>query len=111
LAAYSTSDSNRTSRPSWARGRCPKRSDWVSRRVAHSLRSAREYVALLNLFAIPGFASLHCDPADRRRAADLSLRIWVDVGRARARRVLSALEHALLDQVTVNLSYTDAGGP
>jgi len=50
------------------------------------------------------------EPAARRRATDLSQRIWVDVGPSAPRRVLSVLERALLDQVTVNLSYTDAAG-
>jgi predicted DNA-binding transcriptional regulator YafY len=50
------------------------------------------------------------DPADRGRASALSQRIWVDVGRSAPRRVLSVLEQALLDQVTVNIGYTDAGG-
>jgi predicted DNA-binding transcriptional regulator YafY len=50
------------------------------------------------------------DPAARRRATDLSHRIWVDVGPSAPRRVLSVLEQALVDQVTVNLSYTDAAG-
>ncbi|MDQ3527383.1 MAG: WYL domain-containing protein [Actinomycetota bacterium] len=50
------------------------------------------------------------DPAARRRAIDLSHRIWVDVGPSAPRRIVSVLEQALLDQVTVNLSYTDAAG-
>jgi predicted DNA-binding transcriptional regulator YafY len=50
------------------------------------------------------------DPAALRRATDLSHRIWVDVGPSAPRRVLSALEQALVDQVTVNLSYTDVQG-
>ena len=50
------------------------------------------------------------DPASRRRAAELSRRMWVDVGPSAPRRVLSAVEQALLDQVTVNLAYTDANG-
>lgn len=50
------------------------------------------------------------DPVARRRASDLSDRVWVDVGPSAPRRVMSALEQALLDQVTVNLGYTDAKG-
>ncbi len=50
------------------------------------------------------------DPAARRRATDLTHRIWVDVGPSTPRRIMSVLEQALLDQVTVNLSYTDAAG-
>lgn len=47
------------------------------------------------------------DPAARRRAADLSQRIWVDVAPSAPRRVLSVLEQALIAQVTLNLTYTD----
>jgi predicted DNA-binding transcriptional regulator YafY len=50
------------------------------------------------------------DPAARRRATDLSHRIWVDVGPSAPRRIMSVLEQALVDQITVNLSYTDAAG-
>lgn len=50
------------------------------------------------------------DPVTRRRASDLSDRVWVDVGPSAPPRVMSALEQALLDQVTVNLGYTDAEG-
>jgi len=50
------------------------------------------------------------DPATRRRATDLSQRIWVDVGPSAPRRIVSVLEQALVDQVTVNLTYTDATG-
>ncbi len=50
------------------------------------------------------------DPPTRRRAADLSHRIWVDVGPSAPRRIMSVIEQALIDQVTVNLSYTDAAG-
>jgi predicted DNA-binding transcriptional regulator YafY len=50
------------------------------------------------------------DPVARRRARDLSDRIWVNVEPSAAPRVMSALEQALLDQVTVNLTYTDAQG-
>ncbi len=50
------------------------------------------------------------DPLERRRATDLSRRVWVDVGPGAPRRVMSALEQALLEQVTVNLAYTDAHG-
>ena len=48
------------------------------------------------------------DPQTRRRAIDLSQRVWVDVGPAVPRRVMSALEQGLVEQVTVNLTYTDA---
>ena len=48
------------------------------------------------------------DPVARRKAADLSRRVWVDVGPSAGRRVMSALEQALIDQVTVNLTYGDA---
>lgn len=50
------------------------------------------------------------DPAARRRATDLSRRIWVDVGPSAPRRIVSVLEQALLDQVSVNLRCTDATG-
>lgn len=50
------------------------------------------------------------DPAARRRAAALSRRIWVDVEPSAPRAVMSAVEEALVDQVTVNLTYTDARG-
>lgn len=50
------------------------------------------------------------DPAARRRAVELSNRMWVDVGPAAPRQVMSELEHAIVDQVTVNLTYTDAQG-
>jgi len=50
------------------------------------------------------------DPAGRRRATDLCQRIWVDVAPAAPRRVISVLEQALVDQVTINLTYTDVTG-
>jgi predicted DNA-binding transcriptional regulator YafY len=50
------------------------------------------------------------DPVTRRRAAELSNRVWVDVGPAAHRRVMSVLEQATVDQVTINLTYTDAKG-
>lgn len=50
------------------------------------------------------------DPVARRRATDLSHRVWVNVEPSAPRRVMSALEQALLDQVTVNLTYIDARG-
>jgi len=50
------------------------------------------------------------DPVARRRATDLSHRIWVDVGPSVPRRIVSVLEQALVDQVTVNLGYTDGTG-
>lgn len=50
------------------------------------------------------------DPLARRRATDLSHRVWVDVGPSAPRRVVSVIEQALVDQVTVNLTYTDTQG-
>lgn len=50
------------------------------------------------------------DPVARRRAAELAKRVWVDVGPAPRRRVMSVLEQAIVDQITVNLTYTDAKG-
>ena len=47
------------------------------------------------------------DPVARRRAIDLSHRVWVNVEASAVRRVMSALEQALIEQVTVNLTYTD----
>ncbi|WEK62443.1 MAG: WYL domain-containing protein [Candidatus Microbacterium colombiense] len=48
------------------------------------------------------------DPVTRRRAAELSDRVWVDVGPSAERRVMTALEHAIVEQLTVNISYIDA---
>jgi len=50
------------------------------------------------------------DPLTRRQATDLGHRVWVDVGPSAPRRVMSMLEQALVEQVTVNLAYTDAQG-
>jgi predicted DNA-binding transcriptional regulator YafY len=50
------------------------------------------------------------DPVARRRAIDLAQRVWVDVAPSAVPRVMSALEQALLDQVTANIAYTDAHG-
>ena len=50
------------------------------------------------------------DPATRRRATELSHRVWVNVEPSAPRALMSVLEQALLDQVTVNLAYTDAQG-
>lgn len=50
------------------------------------------------------------DPATRRRATQLSKRVWVDVGPAPSRRVMSVLEQATVGQHTVNLIYADAKG-
>ena len=50
------------------------------------------------------------EPHTRRRATDLTHRVWVDVGSSVPRRVMSVLEHALVEQVTVNIAYTDAQG-
>lgn len=48
------------------------------------------------------------DPVARRRADDLSHRVWVNVGPSASRRVMDALEQAMIDQVTVNMTYHDA---
>ena len=50
------------------------------------------------------------DPGERRRAAALSRRVWVDVEPSAPRRVLSALEQGLVQQRTVRVDYTDAQG-
>lgn len=50
------------------------------------------------------------DPVTRRRAAELSQRVWVDIGPAPRRRVMSVLEQATVDQITVNLTFTDLNG-
>ncbi|GAA3861255.1 YafY family protein [Leifsonia kafniensis] len=50
------------------------------------------------------------DPVARRRAAELSNRVWVVVGPAAPRRVMSVLEQATVDQLTINLTYTDGRG-
>lgn len=50
------------------------------------------------------------DPVARRRATELSHRVWVNVEPSASRALMSVLEQALLDQVTVNLAYTDAQG-
>lgn len=50
------------------------------------------------------------DPVARRSAAELSSRVWVNVGPTAERRVMSVLEQATVDQVTANLTYTDAKG-
>jgi predicted DNA-binding transcriptional regulator YafY len=50
------------------------------------------------------------DPVSRRRATELSQRVWVNVQPSAPRALMSVLEQALFDQVTVNLSYTDAQG-
>ena len=50
------------------------------------------------------------DPLARRRAVDLSRRVWVDIGPSAPRRIMSVLEQALIDQVTVNISYIDGVG-
>jgi predicted DNA-binding transcriptional regulator YafY len=50
------------------------------------------------------------DPLARRRASELSQRVWVNVEPSAPRAVMSVLEEALLNQVTVNLAYTDAQG-
>lgn len=48
------------------------------------------------------------DPVARRRADDLSHRVWVNVGPSATRRVMDALEQAMIDRVTVNMTYHDA---
>ena len=50
------------------------------------------------------------DPATRRRAAELSARVWVHPGPAPKRSVMSPVEQALIEQVTVRLDYVDATG-
>jgi predicted DNA-binding transcriptional regulator YafY len=50
------------------------------------------------------------DPVSRRRTTELSQRVWVNVQPSAPRALMSVLEQALVDQVTVNLSYTDAQG-
>ena len=50
------------------------------------------------------------DPLARRRAAELSQRVWVDVAPSAPRRIMSVLEQGLIDQITVNLTYTDIQG-
>jgi predicted DNA-binding transcriptional regulator YafY len=50
------------------------------------------------------------DPATRRRAVSLAGRVWVNAAPTAPRRVLSALEEALTDQVTVTISYVDRDG-
>jgi predicted DNA-binding transcriptional regulator YafY len=50
------------------------------------------------------------DPVTRRRVAELSQRVWVDVHRSVPRALMSVLEQSLVDQVTVKLSYTDTQG-
>lgn len=50
------------------------------------------------------------DPVSRRRATELSHRVWVNIQPSAPRALMSVLEQALVDQVTVNLSYTDAQG-
>jgi predicted DNA-binding transcriptional regulator YafY len=50
------------------------------------------------------------DPATRSRAQALAKRVWVDVGPGAPRRIMTALEGALAEQVTVNLTYEDSDG-
>lgn len=47
------------------------------------------------------------DPATRRRAEELTSRVWVDVEPGPPRRILSVLEQALLEQRVVRLRYRD----
>jgi predicted DNA-binding transcriptional regulator YafY len=49
-------------------------------------------------------------PGTRERVRSLTGRVWVDVGPQAPRRIVSALERALADQVTVNMRYSDAAG-
>ncbi|GAA4373009.1 hypothetical protein GCM10023166_23380 [Paeniglutamicibacter cryotolerans] len=46
----------------------------------------------------------------RRRAEQMSHRVWVDVEPGAPRHVMSVLEHALIEQVSININYLDAGG-
>ena len=50
------------------------------------------------------------DPRSRERVRSLTGRVWVDVGPGAPRRIVSALERALAEQVTVNLRYSDSSG-
>ena len=50
------------------------------------------------------------DPGTRQRAERLAGRVWVDVPDGAPRRVMSALEAATADQVTVRIAYTDRQG-
>jgi predicted DNA-binding transcriptional regulator YafY len=50
------------------------------------------------------------DPQTRHRAAELAVRVWVDAAPGAPRRVMSALEQAMLDQRVVTITYTDAQG-
>jgi predicted DNA-binding transcriptional regulator YafY len=50
------------------------------------------------------------DPGARRQAVELAQRVWVDVGPPAPRRVLTAVEHGLTNQLTVNLTYLDRRG-
>jgi predicted DNA-binding transcriptional regulator YafY len=50
------------------------------------------------------------DPATRARAHELTGRVWVNVGPGAPRPVMTVLERALTDQVTVNLTYEDRVG-
>lgn len=50
------------------------------------------------------------DPGTRRRAEALGARVWVDVGQAAPRRVMSVIEQAMPDQVTVRVEYTARSG-
>jgi predicted DNA-binding transcriptional regulator YafY len=50
------------------------------------------------------------DPATRRQADALAQRVWVNSGPAASRRVLSALEKGLAEQVTVRIGYVDREG-
>jgi predicted DNA-binding transcriptional regulator YafY len=47
------------------------------------------------------------DPVTRRRAAALAQRVWVNPPPTAPRRVLSALEQGLLDQVNLSITYVD----
>ncbi len=50
------------------------------------------------------------DPRTRQRARALGSRVWVDEPRRPPRRVMSALESAMLEQVTARIDYTDREG-
>ena len=50
------------------------------------------------------------DPLARRRATELSQRVWVDVAPSAPRRIMSVLDQALVEQTTINLTFIDIQG-
>lgn len=50
------------------------------------------------------------DPVARSRADTLASRVWVDLPPAVPRRTMSALEAALVDQLTVRITFVDLHG-